>query len=328
LLSQAVGKPVRVQWMRHDEHGWEPISPAMAMDVRVGLDEAGNVVAWDFEQWSPSHSISEKGNFRAWRLLGTAPGWDRLSSAPGLYSYVFPNTRQTANYVQPFLRTIYLRAPGRIQHNFASESFMDEVAEAVGVDPVEYRLRHLQDPGAIAVVKRAASEAKWEPRTVPRKKMAGPKLAAGRGFAFGEHAEGQQIALVADVTVNLDTAEIRVPRIVAVSQCGLIINPEGLRHQVQGAIIQGLSRSLLEELKFDTAAVSSLDWNSYPILKFSEVPVVDVTLINQPDRPSSGAGETATIPVAAAIGNAICDATGIRLRQVPLRTELRKRMTV
>jgi nicotinate dehydrogenase subunit B len=298
----------------------------MTMDVRVGLDDQGNVSAWDFEQWSPSHSISEKGNFRAWRLLGTAPGWDRLSSAPGLYSYVFPHTRQTANYVQPFLRTIYLRAPGRIQHNFASESFMDEVAEAAAVDPIAYRLRHLQDPEAMTIVKMAAGEAKWEPRTAPRKKTVGPKVAIGHGFAFGEHSEGQQIALIAEVTVNLETAEIRVPRIVAVSQCGLVVNPDGLMHQVQGAILQGLSRSLHEELKFTTAAVSSLDWDTYPILKFSEVPEVHVILRNQPDRPSSGAGETATIPVSAAVGNAIYDATGIRLRQVPLQDELRKHL--
>ena len=234
--------------MRHDEHGWEPISPAMAMDVRVGLDAAA--------MWRPGTSNSgrraipsaRKGNFRAWRLLGTAPGWDRLSSAPGLYSYVFPNTRQTANYVRPFLRTIYLRAPGRIQHNFASESFMDEVAEAAGVNPIEYRLRHLKDPEAIAIVKMVAEETKWEPRTAPRKKTAGPKLAVGRGFAFGEHSEGQQIAFIAEVTVSLETAELRVPRIVAVSQCGLIVNPDGLKHQVQGAILQGLSRTLHEEL--------------------------------------------------------------------------------
>lgn len=324
LLSQAVGRPVRVQWTRQDEHRWEPVSPAMVMDVRAGLDGNGNIAAWDLEQWSSSHSISERGNMLAWRLMGTAPGWGRLSSAPGLYSYVFPNTRQTANYVEPILRTIYLRAPGRIQHNFASESFMDELASAAGGDPIEFRLRHLKDPNVISLVKTVARQANWEAGVMPHKKTAGTTTAVGRGFAFGEHSEGQQVALVVDLTVNLETADIRLGRIITASQCGLIINPEGLKHQVQGAILHGVSRTLLEELTFDPAAVSSLDWTSYPILKFSQVPPVEVTLINQPDVPSSGVGETATIPVAAAIGNAIFDATGIRLRQVPLQPELRK----
>lgn len=326
LLSQAVGKPVRVQWMRHDEHGWEPVSPAMVMEVRVGLNDDGSVAAWRCEQWSASHAISERGNFLAWRLMGTAPGWERLSSSPGVYSYVFPNTRQIANYVTPILRTIYLRAPGRIQHNFASESFMDEVALAAGVDPIEYRLHHLRDPNAISLIRTVTREAAWEPRTAPRKRQLSRGVATGQGFAFGEHSQGQQIALVVDVTVDLETARIRVPKIVSASQCGLIINPEGLKHQVQGAIIQGASRSLMEELKVTPASVSSLDWSAYPIMKFSEVPTVEVTLIDQPDTPSSGVGETATIPVAAAIANAIFDATGFRLRQVPLQPELLKFM--
>ena len=167
ILSQAVGRPVRVQWMRHDEHGWEPVSPAMVMDLRAGLDTQGKVMGWDFEQWTSSHATGESGNFLAWRLLGTAPGWGRLSGGSGQHSYVFPNNRLVTHFVEPMLRAVYLRGPGRIQNNFANESFLDELAAAANIDPIDFRLRHLQDRRSIEVLKASAKEAAWETRRHP-----------------------------------------------------------------------------------------------------------------------------------------------------------------
>ena len=321
LLSQTVGRPVRVQWMRHDEHGWEPVSPAMVMDLRAGLDVKGNVVAWDFEHWTSSHATGESGNFLAWRLLGTAPGHGRLSGGPGQSSYVFPNNRLVAHFVEPMLRAIYLRGPGRVQNNFANESFMDELAAAINIDPVEFRLRHLQDSRSIEVLKACAKTAAWETRPSPRQGMGGPVLARGRGVAIGEHSQGQRAAIIVEVEVNRGTGEVRIQRAVIASYCGLIINPDGLRNQIEGAVIQTFSRVLLEELKFDRSKVTSLDWNSYPILRFPEVPDLEVILINDLDAPPSGAGELAVVPIASAISNAIFDATGVRLRRVPFTAE-------
>lgn len=317
LLSQEVGRPVRVQWMRQEENRWEPMSPAMVIDVRAGLDAQGRVLAFDFEQWSPSHSTGEAGNFVAWRLLGTAPGWERLSGGPHRHSYEFENNRMVAHYVEELFRAIYLRAPGRIQDNLAIESFLDEIAAELKADPVEFRLRYLKDRTAVQVLDAAVKKAGWEARPSPRHVGAQPRIVTGRGVAFGEHSRGQRVAMVAEVEVNRDSGKVRVLKLVIASLCGRIINPQGLKHQVQGAVLQGVSRTLLEEVKFDRSHVRSLDWNSYPILTFPDVPEIETVLLDQPDVEPSGVGELATVPVAAALSNAIFDATGVRLRQVP-----------
>ncbi len=322
LMSQVVGRPVRVQWMRHDEHGWEPVSTPMVMDLLAGLDARGNVVAFDFEGWSSSHSSGERGNSVAWRLLGTAPGHKRLSGGVGDHPYNFPNRRVALNYVQPLFRTLYLRAPGGLQNNFAIESFMDELAAAQGVDPIDFRLRYLEDARAVATLKAAAQKFGWDSRPSPRKGAGGSGVATGRGVSLawqsiGEYAVGQRVAMVAEVEVHRDTGRVRVTRAVVASDCGLIINPNGLQQQVEGAVLQGISRVLMEEVKFDRSKVTSLNWNSYPILTFPETPEVEVVLINRPDIPSSGIGELATIPTGGAVANAIFDAIGLRLRQVP-----------
>src|SRR5438552_1363986 len=316
LLSQAVGKPVRVQWMRHDEHGWEPMSPAMTMDVRGGLDAQGRVIAFEFQQWPQSHSRGESGNFLAWRLIGGNPDWERLSGGPYPPSYEIPNRRMSGHFVDELFRSIYLRAPGRIQNNFAIESFMDEIAADQHADPVQFRRRYMKDATALRVFNAAVKKAGWQTRPSPRPNIRQAVL-SGRGIAFGEHGPAKRATIVADVQVDPISGRARVSKIVIATACDRIINPRGLKHQVQGAVLQGVSRSLFEAVKFDRSHVTSLDWQSYPVLRFPDVPDIETVLLDQRDVEPSGAGELATVPVAAALSNAIFDATGVRLRQVP-----------
>jgi CO/xanthine dehydrogenase Mo-binding subunit len=320
LLSQAVGRPVRVQWMRHDEHGWEPTSPAMTMDLRAGVDAQGHITAFEFEQWSQSHSRGESGNSLAWRLAGANPDWDRLSGGPYPPSYQFPNTRMSGHFVEELFRSIYLRAPGRIQGNFAIESFLDEIAAGQQTDPVEFRRRYLKDAMALQVLHAAAQKAGWQTRPSPQRQVR-QSVMSGRGISFGEHGPEKRAVIVAEVQVNRTSGSVRVSKMVIAVACGRIINPQGLRHQIQGAVLQGISRSLFEAVKFDGSHVTSLDWRSYPVLRFSDVPDIETVLVDQRDIESQGAGELATVPVAAALCNAIFDATGVRLRQVPFTPE-------
>ncbi|HYR89196.1 MAG TPA: molybdopterin cofactor-binding domain-containing protein [Terriglobia bacterium] len=320
LLSQAVGRPVRVQWMRHDEHGWEPMSPAMTMDIRAGLDAQGHITAFDFQQWSQSHSRGESGNFLAWRLAGGNPDWERLSGGPYPPSYEFPNARMLGHFVEELFRSIYLRAPGRIQGNFAIESFLDEIASDQRMDPVEFRRHYLKDAMALQVLDAAVQKAGWQPRPSPRPN-AGQPVVSGRGISFGEHGPEKRAVIVADVEVDRKSGRVRVSRIVIATACGRIINPQGLRHQIQGAVLQGISRTLFEAVEFDRSHVTSLDWRSYPVLTFADVPDIETVVVDQRDVEPSGAGELATVPVAAALSNAIFDATGVRLRQIPFTPE-------
>jgi CO/xanthine dehydrogenase Mo-binding subunit len=320
LLSQAVGRPVRVQWMRHDEHGWEPMSPAMTMELRAGVDEQGRITAFEFQQWSQSHSRGESGNSLAWRLAGGNPDWDRFSGGPYPPSYEFPNTRMTGHFVEELFRSIYLRAPGRIQGNFAIESFLDEIAAGQRTDPVEFRRRYLKDAMALQVLDAAVQKAGWQTRPSPQQ-QGRQSIMSGRGISFGEHGPEKRAVIVAEVQVNRTSGSVRVSKIVIAVACGRVINPQGLRHQVQGAVLQGISRTLFEAVKFDGSRVTSLDWRSYPVLKFSDVPEIETVLVDQRDLEPQGAGELATVPVAAALSNAIFDATGVRLRQVPFTPE-------
>jgi nicotinate dehydrogenase subunit B len=316
LLSQAVGRPVRVQWMRQDEHRWEPMSPAMTMDVRAGLDAQGRIIAFDFQQWSQSHSRGESGNSLAWRLVGGNPDWERLSGGPYPPSYDIPNQRMSGHFVEELFRSIYLRAPGRIQGNFAIESFLDEIAANQHTDPVEFRRPYLKDAIALRVFDAAVQKARWQSRKSPRAN-ARQSVVSGRGIAFGEHGPEQRATIVSDVQIDRTSGRVRVSKIVIATGCGRIVNPQGLKHQVQGAVLQGVSRTLFEAVKFDQSHITSLDWRSYPVLTFPEVPDIETVLVDEPDAEPAGAGELATVPVAAALCNAIFDATGVRLRQVP-----------
>jgi nicotinate dehydrogenase subunit B len=329
LLSRAVGQPVRVQWRRIDEHVWEPKGPAMVADLRAGLDAQGNVVAWDFELWTPNHSTRpglQAANLLAGQLVESAPspaqnrfvGGDR--NAPT--NYTIANNRVTIHWLPTSpLRASALRGLGGAGNAFANESFMDELAAAAGADPVQFRLKHLDDPRARAVIEAAAERAGWQPRPSPAPASVSGGT-RGRGLAFSRYeAEYGYVATIAEVTVDRANGAIRVQRVTVAHDCGVIVNPDGLTNQIEGNVLQSMSRALFEEVQFDRGQVTSTDWANYPILRFSDVPEVQVVLIDRPDEPAWGAGEVATITTAAAIANAVYDATGVRLRHVPFTPE-------
>ena len=324
LLSQAVGKPVRVQWMRHDEHAWEPLGPAMVMDVRGAVDSQGNVTAWDYQVWTPTHSSrpnASGGSLLAGSLAGISAGKANQSGADrnANHTYDFQNNRVIVHWLNSSpIRASALRGLGSPQNTFANESFIDELATEAGVDPLEFRLRHLNDPRAKAVLEAAAKRAGWANRPSPQKGGPGETTRSGRGIALVQYDRTEAyVAAVAEVEVNQADGQVRVKRVVVAHDCGLIINPDGLRNQIEGNVIQATSRTLKEEVKFDPSMVTSLDWTSYSILRFSEIPEVVVELINRPDHPPVGAGEATTSAIPAAIANAIFDATGARLRTIP-----------
>jgi nicotinate dehydrogenase subunit B len=327
ILAQAVGRPVRVQWTREEEFAWEPKAPAMVMEVRGGLDERGHVVAWDYHVYSPSHVARARyaGQLVAAQLITKQPvpqsrfSFGAERNAPTNYS--FPVQRVTVHYLSSSpLRASSFRSLGGAENTFANESFIDELAAAAGIDAVEYRLRYLPDVRERAVLTVAADKAGWEPRLSPRKANRDP--AEGRGVAFARYENEEAIvACIAEVQVERTSGAVRVKRIVVAHDCGLIINPDGVKNQIEGNVIQSLSRALKEEVRFDERRVTSVDWETYPILTFSEVPEVEVVLINRPDQPAVGAGEPSTVTTAAAVANAIFDATGIRMRRIPFTPE-------
>ena len=316
ILSQAVGKPVRVQWSRQDEFRWEPYAPAMVMEVSGGLDRQGRIIAWKYEVWTPSHMGRPRGKSQllAGQLIygqrSSRPQWFGGGDRNAPTNYHFANQRVVAHWLARLpLRTSSMRSLGGAANTFANESFMDELAFAAQIDPLELRLRHLTDLRAIAVLKAVAQQSGW-----------GKPLPAGegRGLAFAQYENDvAYVATVAQVHVDTGSGAIQVQRIVTAHDCGLIINPDGLRNQIEGNVLQSLSRALYEEVTFDQSHITSIDWDSYPILKFSDVPEVEVVLINHPDEPAVGAGEPATITTAPAIANAIFHATGLRMRQIP-----------
>jgi nicotinate dehydrogenase subunit B len=321
LLSRNVKRPVRVQWMRQDEHGWDPKGPPQYLALRGGLDAQGRIVSWETQMWLPKNLPGNRA------LLGVdAAGISQdhgqgagLMTMNGDPPYASPNTRVVVHYLaDSALRISNLRAPGKIANIFAVESFTDEMAAAAGADAVEFRLRALTDPRAIEVLKRAADMIGWQARPSPNPRAAEGNLLLGRGVAYMRYKQAENyVALAMEVAVDRASGRIEVRRITCAHDCGLVVNPDGLRNQVEGCILQTLSRALHEEVKFDRSRVTSVDWSSYPILRFPEVPPVDVALINRPELPPVGAGEAATAPVAAVLANAIFDATGVRLRTVP-----------
>ncbi|MEO8368849.1 MAG: molybdopterin cofactor-binding domain-containing protein [Candidatus Solibacter sp.] len=317
LLSRGVGAPVRVQWMRADEHAWDPKGPAQLLRMRGALNADGSIAAWESTTTGPA------GPQWTDTLLGpTAAGIStpqvRNGGAPVVHNldppYAIPNLRVTSRLLKDTpLRTSNLRAPGKIATVFAVESFTDEMAAAAGMDPVEFRRRSLSDPRAIAVLERAANMIDWQPRRGVR---TGDRT--GRGIAYMRYKNAENyVAMAMEVAVDRGSGKITVRRIACAHDCGLIINPDGLRNQVEGNILHTLSRVLHEEVTFQDSHVTSADWASYPILRFPDVPAVQVALIDHPDQPHYGAGEAACAPVAAALANAVFDATGVRLRSVP-----------
>ncbi len=325
LLSKTVGAPVRVQWMRQEEHGWDPKGPQQLLDLRAGTDEHGNIAAWETEIWVPT-SIPGARPLLAADAAGLAQdhgqGAGLLTQncdppyAAGSVSVVAHLTRETP------LRPSNLRVPGKIGNVFAVESFTDEIAASAGIDPVAYRLDRLQDTRAIAVITKARDMFGWRARPSPAARASDGRIAVGRGFAYARYKQAENyVAMAMEAAVDRATGQITVRRVTVAHDCGLIVNPDALRNQVEGLVVQTLSRTLHEEVRFDRSRVTSVDWMSYPILRFPEVPAVEVALIDRPDLPLLGAGEAAGATVAAALGNAVFDATGIRLRRVPFTAE-------
>jgi nicotinate dehydrogenase subunit B len=321
LVSQLAGSPVRVQWMRADEHGWDPKSPPTLVDLEGGLDAQGQPVAWRSEFFI----AQAKGTLEEFPLLAAVLSGVRRS---GYYTgnlqknadvlYQFPNIQtEVHRMADTAFRTSHLRTPGRMQNTFANEAFFDEMAAAAKADPLQWRLTYLKEPRARAVLEDVARISNWQSRPSPLPDQLG-EIARGRGVAFVKYDnERTFVALVDEVEVNRRTGQIRVSNIWCSHDCGQLINPDGARNQIEGGIVQTISRTLLEEIKFDRTRVTSLDWLSYPILRFPDVPRITISLINRPEMTSWGAGEMAPTVVPAAISNAVFDATGVRLRSVP-----------
>ncbi len=335
LLSEATGKPVRVQWMRNDMTAWGTKGPAVLCDLSAALDTQGEATAVQFTSRAFSGGEThfrpdDAGNYLGAQLTGipNTSGVDEFAQW-GIETppYTFQNILAMAHVISAFhesaspLRTTHLRDPEGPATSFAVESFMDEIAAAAGADPIEFRLNHLQDPRAKAVLTAAASKAGWDTRPSPKKITAGSDIATGRGVGLSTR-NGTNVGTVAEVEVNRKSGAVRVTRFVCAHDCGLIINPEALRTTIEANLIQSLGRSLKEEVKFDRSNVTSVDWITYPVARASDVPDrVEIILINHPELPSSGAGEPSSRATAAAIANAIFDATGARVRQAPLTPE-------
>ncbi len=350
LLSHAVGRPVRVQLSRQDEMAWENFGSAFVIDQRAGVQN-GNIAAWECESWMGARGgrpgYDRPGNVITGVLAGYEPQpftprsaaeptgelRNRSNDAP---SYVagcisgncggagkIRSGRVMAHAVESPFFTGPLRSPSRIQNTFAHECFMDELADAANADPIAFRLQHLQEKRVIDVLNAVAKGAKWETRPSPKHRLSGTGRVTGKGVACVAY-EGNNgyTALIADVTVDLATGHVQPTRFVIAIDAGPISNPDGLRNQAEGGILQGMSRALGEEVTWDDRRITSVDWQTYHSLYLDiEVPETEVILINRTDVPATGAGETAITVVPAAIGNAIFNAAGIRLREVPFTAE-------
>ena len=345
LVSKLVGKPVRLQWTRADEHGWEPLTPAMVHNMRGGVTGM-SCMAWEHAVYSPSHnarpSLAGAGNLLPMQHLGSAP-----ADAPNLgansatrnapVTYTFANNRLIRNFVKSFNlvpgtrkaalpltwslpRSSALRGLGGFSNSFANESFMDELAKKANADPLAFRLQHTGDARAAAVLQAAADRAGWG------RALSAPRgFAAGRGIGFLRYETIEAyVATVVEVLVNRSTGAVQVTRVVVAHDCGMIINPDGLRSQIEGNVIQGVSRTLKEEVSYSGDRITSTAWEDkagelgYPVLNFDEVPDIEIVLIDRPSEPSWGAGEAAIGCLPGAIGNAICNATGARVRSLPM----------
>lgn len=319
LIAKEIGKPVRVQWMRADEHGWDPKGPPTLIDYRAALDSGGNLVAWESELF-----MLDKPKTIAVKLVAAElAGLPHEQAHPGNVHknldipYAIPNIKAVAHWLAdtPF-RASWIRTPGRMQNTFGNECFLDECAAAAGVDPLEYRTRILKDPRGLELLERLRKLADWKPRSSPQK--AGGDVAKGRGMAYIKYELVRTyVGAVADVEVNRKTGKVKVDRFYVAHDCGQIINPDGVKNQIEGNVVQIMSRTLFEDLQFNRSTVTSIDWKTYPVITFPDVPDIAIDLIDRPNEAPWGVGEPTAAVVSAAISNAVFDATGARLRSVP-----------
>ena len=332
LLARAVGAPVRVQLTREQEHAWEPKGAAQLMDVRGGLNADGTVAAYDFETSYPSNGAPTLALLLTRTVEPLAQAYemgDRTARPP----YAFDNLRVSVNDMAPILRASWLRGVSALPNSFAHESYIDELAAAAGVDPVEFRLQYLQDPRASELLAATAERAGWQPRTAPRQHTVegtGGDVLRGQGVAYARYVHSKWpgfgaawAAWVADVEVNRRTGEVHVSRVVVGHDAGMMINPAGVQQQIHGNVLHTTSRALKEELQIEPRknTVATKEWGSYPILNFRDVPVIEVVTLPRQHEAPLGAGESSSVPGTAAIANAIFDATGVRFREPPFTPE-------
>jgi len=324
LLSRAVGKPVRVQWMRDEENHWEAKGPAQLTTIRAGIDASGKLIAWDFLDRSLPWTENSPNPWLGSTQIGLKPifpGLGGFAAEGGGDVYELDNRKIRSDavpwiFAEPIpLRTQNLRAPFQVGSCFATESFIDEIAADLKVDSVQFRLPYLNKRHS-EVLLAAAEKAGWQPRA-SRKPSAGSG-AQGWGIALSDRG-GTIVAVVANVEVDKSSGKVSVKELTAAQDCGRIVNPDGVKSQIEGNLIFGLSRTLFEEVDFDAVKVKSLDWASYPVITFADVPKVEIVLLNRPEIDSTGSGEPSICPVPAAVANAVFDAVGVRLRQVPFK---------
>jgi nicotinate dehydrogenase subunit B len=318
LLARAVNAPVRVQWMRADEHGWDPKGPPTLLNMRAGLDANGEISAWESELYIPNGVAGFVALLGADLAMLNSLG----ELSPGgviqdlAIPYAIDNVKTTAHRLEstPF-RPSWIRSPGRMQNTFANESFFDEIAVHMGIDPLDARLRYLHDARGKELLERLATLSGWRERPKPDRHAV---TSLGRGLAYVKYELVRTyVGMVCEVEVNRQTGAVAVKKFLVAHDCGQIINPDGLRNQIEGNVVQTVSRVMLEELQFNRSTVTSLDWATYPILKFPEVPEVVIDLIDRPQEVPWGGGEPTAAVVPAAISNAVFDAIGVRLRSVP-----------
>jgi nicotinate dehydrogenase subunit B len=327
LLSRAVGRPVRVQLTREQEHAWEPKGTAQLISVNGGLNADGSVAGYDFATRYPSNGAPTLALLLTGRIA-PKPIIFEMGDRTAIPPYDYDNLRVVAHDMPPIVRASWLRGVSALPNTFAHESYIDELATDAGVDPIEYRLRYLKDERAIDLVHAVAERAGWTPRPIREEKIAEGDVVHGRGFAYALYVHSKfpgfgaaWSAWIADVAVNKATGDVSVTRVVAGQDSGLMINPDGVRHQIHGNVIQSASRALMEEVTFDRHSVTSREWGAYPIIPFPDIPEIDVLMLPRQDQPPLGVGESASVPSAAAIANAIFDATGVRFREPPFTPE-------
>ncbi|NBP35737.1 MAG: aldehyde dehydrogenase [Betaproteobacteria bacterium] len=330
LLSRAVGKPVRVQLTREQEHQWEPKGAAQLMDVDGSVSGDGQLLGWDFQTCYPSNAAPTLALLLTGRVAATAQAFamgDRTSVPP----YRVPHLKVTVNDMPPILRASWLRGVSALPNSFAHESFIDELAHAQREDPLAFRLKHLDDVRAAELLRAVAQRAGWQPHVEPRQHSDDGVVLKGQGLAYARYIHSKfpgfgaaWSAWVADVEVNRITGEVHVSRVVVGHDAGAMVNPAGVQHQVHGNVVQTTSRALKEQVSVapSTGAVTNREWGSYPLLSFREVPIIEVVMMPRPGEPMLGAGESSSVPGTAAIANAIFDATGIRFRQPPFTPEV------
>jgi CO/xanthine dehydrogenase Mo-binding subunit len=324
LLSQAVGRPVRVQLMREQEAAWEPKGTGQLIRVRGGLDENHAVLGYELKTCYPSNDAAAL----ALILTGKVPNKPKvlqMGDRTAIPQYEYPKMRVVSQDAAPIVRASWMRGVSALPNVFAHECWIDECAYLAGEDPLAYRLRYLKDPRAVALTHAAHKQAGWQDGPAHRNPApTDQRLVKGRGFAYARYYHSKfpgygaaWATWICDVTVDRETGVIKVDKVFVAHDCGEMVNPAGVRHQVHGNIIQSTSRVLKEYVTFDSKGVTSLDWGGYPILRFDELPEIDVQLVERPGEDPMGAGESASVPSAAAVSNAVFDATGVRLREVP-----------